>query len=56
MVKLLDSIAFKKPVTLKQLRNLGIIGATEGPRPFTFITQEQFESICQLGKGDKYEK
>jgi hypothetical protein len=56
VVKLLDYIVFKKPVTLQQLRDLNIVGETEGPRPFTPISKEQFDSICRLGMEEEYEK
>ena len=36
-------------ITLDELRNCGIVDKYSGPRPFTFITQEQFETIYKLG-------
>ena len=56
VVKLLDYSVFKKPVTLQQLRDLNIVGETEGPRPFTPISKEKFASICRLGMEEEYEK
>lgn len=36
-------------VTLNELRDFGVLDKYSGPRPFTFITQEQFETIYKLG-------
>ncbi len=49
VLKLLDYKPFKHKVTLNELRNNGILDNYSGPRPFTCITQEQFEIIYKLG-------
>lgn len=49
VVKILDYIPFNHKVNLKELRESGIVGKYEGPRPFTYITEEQFELIYKLG-------
>ena len=38
-----------KFITLDELRNCGIVDKYSGPRPFTFITKEQFDTIYKLG-------
>ena len=54
-VSLLDSITFKKKVTLKELRDMGIFDYNEGPRPFRPISKQQFCDIFKLGMGVDYE-
>lgn len=49
VVKILDFTTFENPVTLQKLRELGIVDATSGPRPFTAVTKEQFDTIYKLG-------
>lgn len=49
VVKILDYIPFNHKVNLKELRENGIVGKYEGPRPFTYITEDQFELIYKLG-------
>ncbi len=49
VVKLLDFIPFKRTVTLSKLRELNICDHLSGPRPFTQITNEQYEKIYNLG-------
>lgn len=53
VVKLLDFVSFKNPVTLQQLRELGVVDANSGPRPFTSVTKEQYDSICKMGMEDQ---
>lgn len=53
VVKLLDFIPFQRKVTLSQLRELNIIGPDSGPRPFTKITNEQFNAILEFGMGEQ---
>lgn len=36
-------------VTLNELRDYGVLDKYSGPRPFTFMTQEQFDTIYKLG-------
>lgn len=43
VVKLLDFVSFKNPVVLQQLRELGVVDAYSGPRPFTSITKDQYD-------------
>lgn len=50
-VKLIKFIYYKeleKKVQLAQLRELGIVGEAEGPRPFSILTNEQFNKILEL--------
>lgn len=47
---------FKIPVRLKELRELDVVDQYSGPRPFTEISKEQYEKICQLGSGKRYEE
>ena len=56
IVKLLDYKPFKVPVRLKELREMNVVDGFSGPRPFTKITKEQYEAICQLGSGEQYEE
>lgn len=49
VLKVLDYKPFMNKVTLDELRNCGIVDKYSGPRPFTFITQEQFDTIYKLG-------
>ena len=49
VVKLLDFVSFKNPVTLQQLRELSVVDAYSGPRPFTSVTKEQYDSIYKMG-------
>lgn len=56
VVKLLDYMPFKIPVRLKELRELDVVDQYSGPRPFTEISKEQYEKICQLGSGKRYEE
>ena len=49
VVKILDYKPFTYKVTLNELRDHGVLDKYSGPRPFTFITQEQFETIYKLG-------
>ncbi len=49
VVKLLDYIPFRNKVTLDTLYENGIIEQDSGPRPFTQLTEEHFNSIYQLG-------
>lgn len=53
VVKLLDFVSFKNPVTLQQLRELGVVDANSGPRPFTSVTKDQFDSIYNMGMEDQ---
>ena len=50
VVKILDFTTFENPVTLQKLRELRVVDATSGPRPFTAVTKEQFDTIYKLGK------
>lgn len=49
VLKVLDYKPFTHKVTLDELRNCGIVDKYSGPRPFTFITREQFGTIYKLG-------
>lgn len=49
VLKVLDYKPFTHKITLDELRNCGIVDRYSGPRPFTFITQEQFDTIYKLG-------
>ena len=49
VVKILDFTTFENPVTLQKLRELKVVDATSGPRPFTAVTKEQFDTIYKLG-------
>ncbi len=49
VIKLLDYATFKNKVTLNKLYELGVIEPNSGPRPFTCLTEEQFEIIYRLG-------
>ncbi len=49
VVKILDFTTFENSVTLQKLRELGVVDATSGPRPFTAVTKEQFDTIYKLG-------
>lgn len=49
VVKILDYKPFAHKVTLNELRDYGVLDKYSGPRPFTFITQEQFDTIYKLG-------
>lgn len=49
IIKLLDYVTFKNKVTLNKLYELGVIEPNSGPRPFTCLTEEQFEIIYRLG-------
>lgn len=49
VVKLLDFVPFKNPVPLQQLREIGVVDAYSGPRPFTPITKEQYDAIYKTG-------
>lgn len=49
LVKILDYKPFTHKVTLNELRDYGVLDKYSGARPFTFITQEQFETIYKLG-------
>ena len=49
VLKVLDYKPFTHKVTLDELRNCGIVDKYSGPRPFTFITKEQFDTIYKLG-------
>lgn len=49
VLKVLDYKPFTHKVTLDELRNCGIVDKYSGPRPFTFITKEQFNTIYKLG-------
>lgn len=49
IVKLLDFSSFKNKVTLGALYDNNIISQDSGPRPFTEITGNQFNTIYQLG-------
>ena len=53
VVKLLDFVSFKNPVTLQQLRELGVVDANSGPRSFTSVTKDQFDSIYNMGMEDQ---
>lgn len=53
IVKLLDFVSFKNPVTLKQLRELGVVDAYSGPRPFTAIKKDQYDVIYKMGMEEK---
>lgn len=56
VIKLLDYMPFKIPIRLKELRELDVVDQYSGPRPFTEILKEQYEKICQLGSGKRYEE
>ena len=49
VVKILDYKPFIHKVTLNELRDYGVLDKYSGPRPFTFITQKQFDAIYKLG-------
>lgn len=49
VLKVLDYKPFAHKVTLNELRSNGILDKYSGPRPFTYITQEQFATIYKLG-------
>ena len=49
VVKILDFTTFENPVTLQKLRELKVVDAISGPRPFTAVTKEQFDAIYKLG-------
>ena len=49
VVKILDFTTFENPVILQKLRELRVVDATSGPRPFTAVTKEQFDTIYKLG-------
>lgn len=49
VVKLLDYISFKTPVTLQQLRELHVVDEESGPRSFTPISKEVYDTICKIG-------
>ncbi len=49
VVTILDYKPFNHKVTLNELRDYGVLDKYSGPRPFTFITQEQFDTIYKLG-------
>ena len=53
VVKLLDFVSFKNPVTLKQLREINVVDAHSGPRPFTPIAKDQYYSIYSMGMEDQ---
>lgn len=53
VVKLLDYKPFARKVTLKELRDAGIVGKTTGPRSFDGVTKEQYETIYKLGMEEK---
>ena len=52
IVKLLDFVSFKKKVTLGALYDNNIVAPDTGPRPFTQITEKQFNIIYKLGMED----
>ena len=45
----IDYKPFIHKVTLDELRSFGIVDKYSGPRPFTFISKEQFDTIYKLG-------
>jgi hypothetical protein len=49
VLKLLDYKPFTHKVTLSELRNNNIIDKHSGPRPFNYVTKEEFEIIYKLG-------
>lgn len=49
VLKVLDYKPFTHKVTLNELRNYDIVDKYSGPRSFTFIHQEQFDTIYKLG-------
>lgn len=49
VLKVLDYKPFTHKVTLDELRNYGIVDKYSGPRPFTCINQEEFDTIYKLG-------
>lgn len=49
VLKVLDYKPFTNKVALDELRNFGIVDRYSGPRPFTFISKEQFDIIYKLG-------
>lgn len=49
VAKILDFTTFENPVTLQKLRELKVVDAISGPRPFTAVTKEQFDAIYKLG-------
>lgn len=53
VVKLLDYKPFARKVTLKELRDAGIVGKTTGPRSFDGVTKEQFKIIYKIGMEEK---
>lgn len=52
IVRLLDFSSFKNKVTLGALYDNNIVSQDSGPRPFTEITENQFNTIYQLGMED----
>ena len=55
IVKMLYVCPLNIKIILKQLRENGIIGATEGPRPFDEISEAQFEKIIKLSDTKLYD-
>ena len=53
VLKVLDYKPFTHTVTLNELRNYDIVDKYSGPRSFTFIPQEQFDTIYKLGMEEK---
>ena len=49
IIKLLDLIPFKNKVTLDQLYDNSIIAKNSGPRPFEYLSEEQYKTIYDLG-------
>lgn len=49
VVKILDYKPFTHKVTLNELRDYGVLDKYSGPRPFTAVTKEQFDTIYKLG-------
>ena len=49
IIKLLDLIPFRNKVTLDQLYDNGIVKKKSGPRPFEYLSEEQYKTIYDLG-------
>lgn len=49
VIKLLDYMTFKYKITLNELYEHNIVEKDSGPRPFAYLSKEQFEIIYKLG-------
>lgn len=52
IIKFIFVKSLNKRPTLSDLRDMGIIDASSGPRPFTRITDTEFHKIIAFGKTD----